>query len=84
MVLVAMNAIYALATYPAGVLSDSRNRLSILAAGLVLLICADAPLAQADGLGPIAAGVALWGVHMARRRLLRASARRAAKPRLVL
>ena len=64
LVLVAMNVIYALAAYPAGVLSDRRNRLSILAAGLVLLIGADAALARADGLGLVAAGVALWGLHM--------------------
>jgi len=64
LVLVAMNAIYALAAYPAGALSDSCNRLSILAFGLVLLIAADAALAQEGGLGLVAVGVVLWGLHM--------------------
>src|SRR5208337_1710981 len=64
LVLVGMNIVYALAAYPAGALSDGRNRLSILAAGLILLIGADALLARADGLLFVFAGVALWGLHM--------------------
>jgi MFS family permease len=64
LVLVAMNAIYAVSAYPAGALSDGRNRLTILAAGLVLLIGADALLARADSLMLVASGVAFWGLHM--------------------
>jgi MFS family permease len=63
LVLVAMNIVYAAAAYPAGALSDRRNRMSVLAAGLVLLILADAALA-AGGVAGVAAGVALWGLHM--------------------
>ena len=63
LVLVAMNIVYAAAAYPAGALSDRRNRMSVLAAGLVLLILADAALA-AGGVAGVAAGVGLWGLHM--------------------
>ncbi len=64
LVLVAMNIVYAGAAYPAGVLSDQRNRLDVLAFGLLLLIAADAVLAGAAGLEGVAFGVALWGLHM--------------------
>jgi len=64
LVLVAMNAVYALAAYPAGVLSDRADRMSLLAVGLLALIAADVALAFSTGLGGVAAGVALWGLHM--------------------
>jgi MFS family permease len=63
-VLVLMNLVYALAAYPAGVLSDRRDRLSILAIGLVLLCAADVTLAVAPSLTIIGLGVILWGLHM--------------------
>ena len=63
-VLVGMNLVYALSAYPAGVLSDRLNRKGLLAAGLVLLAGADLALALMPNLGGIAAGVALWGLHM--------------------
>ncbi len=65
LVLVVMNVVYALAAYPAGVLADRMDRVTLLAAGLVLLIAADLVLAWAPGLGAIALGVVLWGLHMA-------------------
>ena len=64
LVLVGMNLLYSAAAYPAGVLSDKRNRMSVLAVGLVLLIVADLILATESGLVAVAVGVALWGVHM--------------------
>ncbi len=64
LVLVGMNVVYALSAYPAGALSDRCNRLIILAIGLVLLIGADFLLATPLGLAGVAAGVALWGLHM--------------------
>ncbi|MEW6638917.1 MAG: MFS transporter [Pseudomonadota bacterium] len=64
LVLVAMNAVYALCAYPAGLLSDRIDRTTILAAGLIVLIAADAVLAGAHGILGIAVGVILWGVHM--------------------
>jgi MFS family permease len=63
-VLVGMNMVYALSAYPAGVLSDRLDRKGLLAAGLVLLAGADLALALMPDLGGIAAGVALWGLHM--------------------
>lgn len=64
MVLVLMNIVYAFAAYPAGVLSDHANRMTVLGAGFGILVAADLVLAFTDGIGGVAAGVALWGLHM--------------------
>ena len=64
MVLVLMNVVYAFAAYPVGVLSDRVDRTTILGLGFGLLIAADLVLAFAGGLASVAAGVALWGLHM--------------------
>ena len=63
-VLVLMNVVYALAAYPAGVLSDHTNRITILGAGFGLLVAADLTLAFTKGLAGLGFGVALWGLHM--------------------
>jgi MFS family permease len=63
-VLVAMNLFYALAAYPAGVLSDNGNRLRVLMIGLLLLVAADLMLALAPGIAGLTLGVMLWGLHM--------------------
>lgn len=63
-VLVIMNVVYSVSAYPAGVLSDRMDRITILIIGLGLLIAADIVLAFAPGLGGIALGVVLWGAHM--------------------
>jgi MFS family permease len=63
-VLVAMNVVYAIAAYPAGVISDRVGRTAVLAAGMVLLIAACLVLALLPSIGGIALGVALWGLHM--------------------
>jgi MFS family permease len=62
--MVLMNVVYAISAYPAGVLSDRMDRYTVLIAGLALLILADAVLALADGVGGVAVGVILWGLHM--------------------
>ena len=64
LVLVAMNIVYAGASYPVGVFSDRGDRAAPLAAGLVALIAADAALAFAQSLPLVWLGVALWGLHM--------------------
>ncbi len=64
LVLVAMNVVYALSAYPAGAFTDGRSRLAPLAAGLLLLLCADIVLAAPFGAFAIALGVVLWGLHM--------------------
>jgi MFS family permease len=63
-VLVAMNVAYALAAYPAGVLSDRADRRTILVAGFAVLVAADVVLAMAHGISTLALGVVLWGLHM--------------------
>jgi MFS family permease len=64
LVLVGMNAVYALSAWPVGALSDRTGRLTLLAAGLGLLIAADLVLAFSAGLWGIALGVMIWGLHM--------------------
>jgi MFS family permease len=64
LVLVLMNLVYALAAYPAGVLSDRVNRITLLGIGFGFLVAADLVLAFTNGLAGVAAGVALWGLHM--------------------
>ena len=63
-VLVLMNLAYALAAYPAGILSDRGDRTDTLAVGLVLLLTADLVLAFSSGIAGVATGVLLWGLHM--------------------
>ena len=63
-VLVVMNVVYAVAAYPAGVLSDRISRTTVLALGIVLLIVSDLALALLPSLAGVAFGVALWGLHM--------------------
>ncbi|MCJ7800228.1 MAG: MFS transporter, partial [Polaromonas sp.] len=65
LVLIVMNVIYALGAYPFGKLSDTVSHRALLAWGLGVLIAADLLLASASGLGWIAAGIVLWGLHMA-------------------
>jgi MFS family permease len=64
MVLVVMNIGYMLSAYPVGTLSDRMDRVTLLIIGLVLLLLADAVLAGRFGIGGLAAGVLLWGLHM--------------------
>ena len=63
-VLVLMNVAYALAAYPAGVLSDQMDRRTLLVAGLLVLIGADVILASSTTTLGVAIGVAFWGLHM--------------------
>lgn len=63
-VLVVMNIAYSLASYPAGVLSDTMDRKSILIAGLLMLVIADLVLAYAATPLGVGIGVVLWGLHM--------------------
>jgi MFS family permease len=63
-VLVVMNIVYALAAYPAGVLSDRGDRVTVLIGGFLLLVAADVALAFASGVLGVMIGVALWGLHM--------------------
>lgn len=64
LVMVVMNLVYAGAAYPFGKLSDRMSHKTLLAWGLVVLICADLVLAFNHHWITVIAGVALWGVHM--------------------
>ena len=66
LVLVAMNVVYAAASYPAGVFSDRGDRVDAAGRrGSLLLIVADAALAlRASRCRSSGLGVALWGLHM--------------------
>ena len=63
-VMVVMNLVYALAAYPAGVLSDNGNRMRVLVIGLAFLVIADLVLAFSSGVAGVMIGVGLWGLHM--------------------
>jgi MFS family permease len=63
-VFVGMNIVYSLAAYPAGRLSDSINRSTVLKAGVAFLIAADLVLASTSNFWTLALGIALWGLHM--------------------
>lgn len=65
LVLVAMNIVYSLGAYPAGILSDRVQPKLLLQWGLLCLILADALLAFGETLISVFIGIALWGTHMA-------------------
>lgn len=64
LVMVAMNAVYALSAYPFGRLSDRLPRSRLLAVGLAVLVAADLVLATNAHWAVVLAGVALWGLHL--------------------
>ncbi len=63
-VMVVMNVVYSLAAYPAGILADRVDRITVLLVGTAFLLAADLALAAAAGPLGLAAGVILWGLHM--------------------
>ena len=62
--LVVMSATYLLTAYPAGKLSDTLSRYTLLAIGCAVMLVADLLLAFATDLRWVMLGIALWGVHM--------------------
>ncbi|WP_310450632.1 MFS transporter [Sulfuritalea sp.] len=64
LVLIAMNLVYAASAYPLGRLADSTSHARLLAAGLLVLIAADAALAWDGHWSAVWLGVLLWGLHM--------------------
>jgi len=64
LVLIGMNLVYSLAAYPFGRLADRMRHRTLLAAGLVVLICADLLLARSGQPAWAWSGIALWGLHM--------------------
>ena len=62
--MVLMHAVYGLAAYPVGRLSDAIGRTGLLLASLPLLVLAYLTLAAASGPGLFLLGIVLWGLHM--------------------
>jgi MFS family permease len=64
LVMVVMNIVYALVSYPAGALSDRIGRNGILFVGIGMLVVADLVLAFGTSVSALLLGVAFWGLHM--------------------
>jgi len=64
-ILIVMNVAYALASYPAGALSDRLGRYGVLASGIAALTAADLVLAFGGSVPLMLLGVVFWGLHMA-------------------
>jgi MFS family permease len=64
LIMVVMNLVYALSSYPAGYASDRVDRRVMLALGLAALVTADLVLAQAGTATGAYLGAAFWGLHM--------------------
>jgi MFS family permease len=64
-VMVIMNIVYAVAAYPAGMLSDRLGRGGLLSVGILCLIVADLVLALGATIVLVMVGVVFWGFHMA-------------------
>jgi MFS family permease len=63
-VLVVMNVVYSLASYPVGRLADRMAPRTLLFWGVAFLVAADVALAMAGHLAVAWIGIALWGLHM--------------------
>ncbi|MBL9005488.1 MAG: MFS transporter [Myxococcales bacterium] len=63
-ILIVMNAVYALAAWPAGILSDRIGKRRLLTLGIAVLIVADLLLAWGDSIPSVFLGASLWGLHM--------------------
>jgi len=64
LVMVVMNVVYSLTSWPAGALSDTIGRYRLLIAGFALLVAADLVLALGGSALTVMIGVAIWGLHM--------------------
>ena len=65
LVLAGMSLVYSAGAYPAGALADRHPASTLLGLGLVVLIAADLLLGLGHSFAAIAAGIGLWGAHMA-------------------
>ncbi len=65
LIMIVMNVVYAACAYPAGAAADRLPPRTLLVAGLMMLIAADALLAAARSPLLTFAGAGLWGLHMA-------------------
>jgi predicted MFS family arabinose efflux permease len=65
MVMIVMNIVYSLFSYPAGAAADRLSARILLVFGLAMLVVADVVLALAASPWITFAGAAFWGLHMA-------------------
>ena len=63
-IMVVMNVVYAVVSYPAGVLSDRIGRNGIIFVGIAMLVVADLVLAFGTTVPVVLVGVVFWGLHM--------------------
>ena len=63
-IMVVMNVVYAVVSYPAGVLSDRIGRNGIIFVGIAMLVVADLILAFGTTVPLVLLGVVFWGLHM--------------------
>jgi MFS family permease len=63
-IMVVMNVVYAVVSYPAGVLSDRIGRNGIIFVGIAMLVVADLILAFGTTVPVVLVGVVFWGLHM--------------------
>jgi MFS family permease len=63
-VLVVMNVVYSLASYPVGRMADRMAPRTLLFWGVAFLVASDVALALANHLALAWIGIALWGLHM--------------------
>lgn len=63
-VMIVMNVVYTLSSYPAGVASDRLSQRKLLVVGIVMLVTADFILAVAESPLVVFVGAAFWGLHM--------------------
>ena len=64
LVLIVMNVVYSLSAYPLGKLADKVSHMSLLIAGLVVLLIADLVLAASNHWVVVLLGVGIWGLHL--------------------
>lgn len=64
LVMIVMSAVYALSSYPAGLLAARWGRGALIAGSLLALLAAELGLALMPGHAGLWWGVALWGLHM--------------------
>jgi MFS family permease len=64
LIMVVMNLVAAAVSYPAGAAMDAGRRFSLLIAGVLALLAAQAVLGWASAPAAVLVGAALWGLHL--------------------
>ncbi len=64
LVMVVMNAVYALVAYPMGHLSDRFGRAGVAVTGFMVMVLANMVLATAGQVWTVLLGAGIWGIHL--------------------